>query len=293
MTGDFDPPISALREVVARALAEDLGVLGDLTSTALIPADAAGTGHFVARRPGIVAGTAAATEVFAQLDPAVTVTWAAADGDRVSAGQRIGTVSGPLRSLLTGERSALNFLGHLSGIATLTRAHVDAAATGDGGRGRIRDTRKTTPGLRALEKAAVRAGGGSNHRGNLSDAVLVKDNHLRHLSSAGGPGAGAIADAVERARSRWPGVAVEVEADTLDQVSEAKAAGADIILVDNMTPDEVAKAVAIADGTVPIEVSGRVTLDTVAAYAAAGADLISVGALTHSAPVLDIGLDLE
>ena len=292
MTGDFDPPISAVREVVARALAEDLGVLGDLTSTALIPADAAGTGHFVARRPGIVAGTAAATEVFAQLDPAVTVTWAAADGDRLSAGQRIGTVSGPLRSLLTGERSALNFLGHLSGIATLTRAHVDAAA-GAGGRGRIRDTRKTTPGLRALEKAAVRAGGGSNHRGNLSDAVLVKDNHLRHLSSAAGPGAGAIADAVERARSRWPGVAVEVEADTLDQVSEAKAAGADIILVDNMTPDEVAKAVAIADGAVPIEVSGRVTLDTVAAYAAAGADLISVGALTHSAPVLDIGLDLE
>lgn len=292
MTGDFDPPISAMREAVSRTLAEDLGVLGDLTSTALIPADAAGTGHFVARRPGILAGTATATEVFAQLDPTVTVTWAAADGDRLSAGQRLGTLRGPLRSLLTGERSALNFLGHLSGIATLTRAHVDAAA-GAGGRARIRDTRKTTPGLRALEKAAVRAGGGSNHRGNLSDAVLVKDNHLRHLASAAAPGAGAIAGAVERARSRWPGVAVEVEADTLDQVSEARAAGADVILVDNMTPDEVAKAVAIAGGAVPIEVSGGVTLDTVAAYAAAGADLISVGALTHSAPVLDIGLDLE
>jgi nicotinate-nucleotide pyrophosphorylase (carboxylating) len=292
VAGDFDPPISAIREAVTRALAEDLGVLGDLTSTALIPADAAGTGHFVARQPGIVAGTATATQVFAQLDPAVTVTWDAADGDRLSAGQRIGTVSGPLRSLLTGERSALNFLGHLSGIATLTRAHADAAS-GAGARCRIRDTRKTTPGLRSLEKAAVRAGGGSNHRGNLSDAVLVKDNHLRHLSVAGGARAGAIADAVERARSRWPGVAIEVEADTLDQVSEARAAGADIILVDNMTPDEVAKAVAIAGGAVPIEVSGRVTLDTVAAYAAAGADLISVGALTHSAPVLDIGLDLE
>ncbi len=283
MAGDFDPPISAVREAVARALAEDLGVLGDLTSTALIPAEALGVGHFVARRPGVLAGTAVAAEVFAQLDPAVSVTWAAADGDGLSAGQRIGTVTGPLRSVLTGERSALNFLGHLSGIATLTRAHVDAAA-GTGGRCRIRDTRKTTPGLRSLEKAAVRAGGGSNHRGNLSDAVLVKDNHLRQCS---------IADAVERARSRWPGVAVEVEADTLDQVSEAKAAGADIILVDNMTPDEVAKAVAIAGGGVPIEVSGGVTIDTVGAYAAAGADLISVGALTHSAPVLDIGLDLE
>lgn len=283
MSGDFDPPITAVREAVARALAEDLGVLGDLTSTALIAADAAGTGHFVARRPGVLAGTAAATEVFAQLDPTVTVTWAAGDGEPLSAGQRIGTVNGPLRSVLTGERSALNFLGHLSGIATVTRAYADAAAAG-GGRCLIRDTRKTTPGLRALEKAAVRAGGGANHRGNLSDAVLVKDNHLRHST---------IADAVARARSRWPGVVVEVEADTLDQVSEAKAAGADIILVDNMTPDEVAKAVAIVGGAVPIEVSGGVTLDTVAAYAAAGADLISVGALTHSAPVLDIGLDLD
>lgn len=276
---DLDPPITAVREAVARALAEDLGVLGDLTSTALIPADAAGTGHFVARRPGVLAGTAAATEVFAQLDPAVTMTWAAADGDTLEAGQRIGTVTGPLRSVLTGERSALNFLGHLSGIATVTRTYVDAA-----GRCRIRDTRKTTPGLRALEKAAVRAGGGANHRGNLSDAVLVKDNHLRHCT---------IAEAIVRAQSRWPGVVVEVECDTLDQVAEAKAAGAGLVLVDNMTPDEVARAVGIAGGAFPIEVSGGVTLDIVAAYAAAGADLISVGALTHSAPVLDIGLDLD
>jgi nicotinate-nucleotide pyrophosphorylase (carboxylating) len=283
VSGDFDAPVTAIREAVTRALAEDLGVLGDLTSTALIPADAVGTGYFVARRPGVLAGTAVAVEVFAQLDPAVSVTWDTADGDRLEAGQRIGAVTGPLRSLLTGERSALNFLGHLSGIATLTRTHADAAGAA-GGRALIRDTRKTTPGLRALEKAAVRAGGGANHRGTLSDAVLVKDNHLRHCT---------IADAVARARRRWPGVAVEVEADTLDQVSEAKDAGADIILVDNMTPDEVAKAVAIAGGSVPIEVSGRVSLDTVAAYAAAGADLISIGALTHSAPVLDIALDLE
>ena len=280
MAGDFDAPVTAVREAVARALAEDLGVLGDLTSTALIPAAAAGHGLFVARRPGVLAGTAAATEVFAQLDPAVTVTWTAADGDALEAGQDIGTVTGPLRSVLTGERSALNFLGHLSGIATLTRAYVEAA----GGRSRIRDTRKTTPGLRALEKAAVRAGGGSNHRGNLSDAVLVKDNHLRHCT---------IAEAVDRARTRWPGVTVEVECDTLDQLAEAMAAGADLALVDNMTPEDVAKAVALADGVLPIEVSGRISLETVAAYAAAGADLISVGALTHSAPVLDIALDLE
>jgi nicotinate-nucleotide pyrophosphorylase (carboxylating) len=280
VTRDFDPPVTAIREAVGRALAEDLGVLGDLTSTALIPADATGTAHFMARVPGVLAGTAAATEVFAQLDPTVAVTWEATDGDVLAAGQRIGTVAGGLRSLLTGERSALNFLGHLSGIATLTRAHVDACE----GRCRIRDTRKTTPGLRALEKAAVRAGGGANHRGNLSDAVLIKDNHLRHCG---------IGEAVDRARARWPGAVVEVECDTLDQVSEATAAGADLLLVDNMTPDEVAKAVAIAGGATPVEVSGRVTLATVAAYAAAGADLISVGALTHSAPVLDIALDLE
>ena len=280
MAGDFDPPTSAVKEAVTRALAEDLGVLGDLTSTALIPSDAAGTAHFVSRRPGVLAGTAVATEVFAQLDPAVTLTWAATDGDHLEPGQRLGTVSGPLRSLLTGERSALNFLGHLSGIATVTAAYVAAA----GDRARIRDTRKTRPGLRALEKAAVRAGGGANHRGNLSDAVLIKDNHLRRCS---------IAEAIERAQSRWPGVVVEVECDTLDQVAEAKAAGATLVLVDNMTPDEVARAVGIAGGAFPIEVSGRVTLDTVAAYAAAGADLISVGALTHSAPVLDIGLDLD
>jgi nicotinate-nucleotide pyrophosphorylase (carboxylating) len=291
MAGDFDPPVSAVREAVARALAEDLGVLGDLTSTALIPSDATGTAHFVARRPGVLAGTALATEVFAQLDPTVAVTWSAGDGDRLVAGQRLGTVSGPLRSLLTGERSALNFLGHLSGIATLTRAHVDAAAAA-GGRTRIRDTRKTTPGLRALEKAAVRAGGGANHRGNLSDAVLIKDNHVRHLEGTVGV-AGSIAEAIERAQARWPGVVVEVECDTLDQVAEAKAAGATLVLVDNMSPDDVARAVGIAGGAFPIEVSGRVTLDTVAAYTAAGADLISIGALTHSAPVLDIALDLD
>jgi nicotinate-nucleotide pyrophosphorylase (carboxylating) len=280
VTGDFDPPVSAVVEAVRQALAEDLGTLGDLTTTALIPADVDGHARMVARAAGVLAGTAAATEVYGYLDPAVSVDWDVTDGDDVAAGTVIGTVRGPLRSVLTGERSALNFLGHLSGIATLTRAYVTAA----GDRAAIRDTRKTTPGLRALEKAAVRAGGGVNHRGSLSEAVLVKDNHLRWCS---------IADAVAKARRRWPGVTIEVECDTLDQVAEAKAAGADLVLLDNMTPGEVTEAVGILGGAAPVEVSGRVTLETVAAYAAAGADLISVGALTHSAPVLDIALDLD
>lgn len=280
MSGDFDPPAPAVREAVARALAEDLGPLGDLTSVALIPVDALGTGRLVARAAGVLAGTAAATEVFAQVDPSVEVAWRARDGDGLDPGQELASVTGPLRSILTGERSALNFLGHLSGVATLTRRYVTAAA----GRARIRDTRKTTPGIRALEKAAVRAGGGANHRGNLSDAVLVKDNHLRLAT---------IEEAVSRARHRWPSATVEVECDTLAQVAEAKAAGADLVLVDNMTPDEVSEAVAFLGGALPVEVSGGVTLDTVAAYAGAGADFISVGALTHSAPVLDLALDLE
>jgi nicotinate-nucleotide pyrophosphorylase (carboxylating) len=237
----------------------------------------------VARAQGVLAGTACAVEVFAQLDPGVQLVWTADDGDRLTPGTVFGRVEGPLRSVLAGERSALNFLGHLSGVATFTRQFVDAVDAA-GGRARIRDTRKTVPGLRALQKAAVRAGGGANHRGGLGDAVLIKDNHLRVAS---------IAESIAAARSRWPGVTVEVECDTLDQVSEARAAGATLVLVDNMTPDEVAKAVAILGGTALIEVSGGVMLDTVAAYAAAGADLISVGALTHSAPNLDLALDLE
>jgi nicotinate-nucleotide pyrophosphorylase (carboxylating) len=269
-----------LREVVARALAEDLGALGDLTSVALIPEGAKGSGRFLARQAGVLAGTAAATEVFAELDSGVRVSWKRRDGDDLEAGQEFGLIRGRLRSVLAGERCALNFLGHLSGVATLTRAYTRAA----GDRARIRDTRKTLPGLRALEKAAVRAGGGANHRGGLSDAVLIKDNHLRVCT---------ITVAVARARSRWPGTVIEVECDTLEQVAEAKAAGADLVLLDNMSPDDVGRAVAVLGGAAQIEVSGRVTLDNVAAYAAAGADLISVGALTHSAPVLDLALDLD
>ena len=269
-----------LRDVVARALAEDLGALGDLTSVALIPEGAKGSGRFVARQAGVLAGTAAATEVFAQLDSGVRVAWKNRDGDDLEAGQEFALIRGRLRSVLAGERCALNFLGHLSGVATLTRAYTRAA----GDRARIRDTRKTLPGLRALEKAAVRAGGGANHRGGLSDAVLIKDNHLRVCT---------ITVAVARARSRWPGTVIEVECDTLEQVAEAKAAGADLVLLDNMSPDDVGRAVAVLGGAAQIEVSGRVTLASVAAYAAAGADLISVGALTHSAPVLDLALDLD
>jgi nicotinate-nucleotide pyrophosphorylase (carboxylating) len=274
------PPAPAVRELVARALAEDLGPLGDLTA-ALLPAGVAGVADLVPRAGGVLAGRLAATEAFAQVDTEVTVRWSADDGDEVAPGQPVAEVAGPLGSILTSERTALNLLGHLSGIATLTRRYVDAAAPA-----RVRDTRKTTPGLRALEKAAVRAGGGVNHRGSLSDGVLLKDNHLAGLS---------IADAVEAARRRWPGRAVQVECDSFGQVKEALEAGADLILLDNMTPAEVAACVASVRkaGRCLVEVSGGVTLDAVAAYAAAGADLISVGALTHSAPVLDIGLDVR
>ena len=276
MTSTFHPPVPAVREAVARALAEDLGPLGDLTA-ALLPPGVAGRAAFVPRAAGVLAGRRAATEAFAQLDPAVVVEWAADDGDPLVAGRPVGIVSGPLAPLLTAERTALNFLSHLSGVATLTRRYVEAAAPAA-----IRDTRKTTPGLRALEKAAVRAGGGVNHRGSLSDGVLLKDNHLAGMS---------IADAVGRSRAMWPGRSVQVECDAADQVTEAVAAGAELVLLDNMTPEQVAVCVALVDGRCLVEVSGGVTLDTVAAYAAAGADLISVGALTHSAPVLDIGLD--
>jgi len=229
-----------------------------------------------------VAGRRCAEEAFARIgEGAVELVWRADDGDAVAAGAELARLRGPLRPVLTAERTALNLLCHLSGVATLTRRYVDAVA---GTPCRILDTRKTTPGLRALEKAAVRAGGGANHRGSLSDMVLVKDNHLAGTT---------IAAAVAEARRRWPMRTVEVECDRLDQVREAAAAGVDVVMVDNMAPDQVAEAVAAVAGRALVEVSGGVTLATVAAYAAAGADLVSVGALTASAPVLDVGLDLS
>jgi nicotinate-nucleotide pyrophosphorylase (carboxylating) len=276
----FDPPPPTVRALVELALAEDLGLLGDITSVACITDSAAGRGRFVARAEGVVAGTAAATETFAQVDPLLTVHWQVLDGDSVEPGVVLGTVEGPLRSILTGERVALNFLTHLSGVATFTHLYVLAA----GGRARILDTRKTLPGLRAFEKAAVRAGGGFNHRESLSDAVLIKDNHLVRAG---------VAVSIERARARWPNRIIEVECDSLEQVAEAKSAGPDIVLLDNMRPDSVREAVALLGGAVEIEVSGNVALDSVGAYAEAGADYISVGAITHSARALDIGLDVE
>jgi nicotinate-nucleotide pyrophosphorylase (carboxylating) len=276
---DFDPPGPLVVDAVTTALREDLGVMGDITSVACIDADASASACFVARDDGVLAGTALATEVFRQIDPAVEVTWAAADGDAIAGKVEIGRVTGSLRSILGGERVALNFLGHCSGIASTTRRYVDAAH----GKARIRDTRKTLPGLRAIQKAAVRAGGGFNHRDSLSDAVLVKDNHLAVLG---------VTRAVDRARERWPGRIVEIECETLAQVSQACDAGADFVLLDNMAPDQVAEAVAEVRGRAFVEVSGSITLELVSAYADAGADFISVGALTHSVRNLDIGLDI-
>jgi nicotinate-nucleotide pyrophosphorylase (carboxylating) len=289
MHDPLGPPIAAVRAAVARALDEDLTPLGDITS-ALLPPDLMASADFVARAPGVLAGVACATEAFAQVDESVTVTWASSDGDDVDAKQVLGRVRGPLPSILTAERTALNFLSHLSGVATLTRRFVDAA--GRGGSARIWDTRKTTPGLRALEKAAVRAGGGVNHRGNLSDWILLKDNHLALLG---------MEEGVARARRQWPARTVHVECDDLSQLERALEADADAILLDNMTPDEVLECVASADRFAAdrgsrrplLEVSGEVSLETVASFAATGVDCISVGALTKSAPVLDIGLDIE
>jgi nicotinate-nucleotide pyrophosphorylase (carboxylating) len=252
--------------------------MGDVTG-ALIPIDVLVRADIVSREEGVLAGRLCATETFAQVDPAVVVTWSLDDGEELEAGAHIATVEGSLPSLLSAERTALNFLCHLSGVASITRRFVRAAA----GHARIRDTRKTTPGIRALEKAAVRAGGGVNHRGSLSDGILVKDNHLGGLS---------IKAAVRRARLRWPGRSVQVECDTPEQVEVACAAGTDLVLLDNMTPDQVADCVKQVDGRCLVEVSGGITLATVGQYADAGPDLISVGTITHSAPIVDIGLDL-
>ena len=267
-----------MRDVVAAALAEDLGPLGDLTAS-LLPAKATGDATIVPRNDGVLAGCELAHEAFSQVDTRVAVAWTSSDGDRVRAGDAVARVVGPLASILTAERTALNFLSHLSGIATLTRRYVDAA----GGRVAIRDTRKTTPGLRALEKAAVRAGGGVNHRGNLSDGILVKDNHLAGLT---------IGYAVATARRLWPGRTVQVECDDMDQLEQALTAGADLVLLDNMSPAQVRDCVDLVNKRCLVEVSGGVSLATVEAYADTGVDMIAIGALTHSAPILDIGLDL-
>ena len=278
------PPRIAVVDAVSRAIAEDVLPLGDLTAS-LVPEAASASISMVSRADGIVAGQACALETFLQIDPSLQVQWRVDDGEAVGPGDVVAVITGSLRSILTAERTALNFVGHLSGVASLTRRFVDAVAAANPD-ARVLDTRKTTPGLRALEKAAVRAGGGHNHRGSLSEAVLVKDNHLGGVS---------ITLAVERAKRLWPGRMVEVECDRIEQVAEAVAAGATVVMLDNMRPDEVSECAALvrSAGTgALVEVSGGVDLDTAPLMAAAGADLISVGALTHSAPVLDFGFDL-
>ncbi len=279
-----DPPIEAVRQAVARALAEDVLPLGDL-SASLVDASSLAETAIVARAGGVVAGRLCALESFRAIDPTVGVDWRVLDGADVEAGTVVAFVRGPLRSVLTAERTALNFLCHLSGVASATRRVVEAVAAANPST-RVVDTRKTTPGLRALEKAAVRAGGGRNHRGSLSDGILLKDNHLGDMP---------ITDAVARARERFPLRMVEVECDRPDQAMEAASAGAHIVMLDNMTPEGVAHTVRelrAAGLEVLVEVSGGLDESTAPAFAAAGADLVSVGALTHSAPALDFGLDL-
>jgi nicotinate-nucleotide pyrophosphorylase (carboxylating) len=275
----FDPPRATVRRAVRDALAEDLGILGDITSLACVDEDKRADAMFVARADGVFAGSALAVETFRRLDERVELQWYSHDGDSIATGSHIARIAGPLRSILTGERVALNFLCHCSGIATMTHRYVMAAH----GKARILDTRKTLPGLRAIQRAAVRAGGGFNHRDSLSDAVLIKDNHVA---------ATGIAKSIERARSAWPGRTVAVECDALEQVIEARDAAADRVLLDNMTPAQVREAVALLEGAVEVEVSGGVTLETVGTYAQAGVDFVSVGALTHSVAVFDIGLDM-
>jgi len=276
----------ATRRLIELALAEDLGPTGDRTSLATIPAGSTATAALVARSPGVLAGLPAAAMVCHAVDPTLTYTIAIDDGALLERGTAIATVSGSLRAILAAERTALNFLQHLSGIATLTRKFVDAAT---GYRAKILDTRKTTPGWRLLEKYAVRMGGGVNHRAGLYDAILIKDNHLAGLH-------GDVRKAVETARA-YPGNAalpVEVEVETLEQLNDALAVHAEIVLLDNMNLDSLRAAVARRDALAPkvlLEASGGVNLLTVRDIASTGVDRISVGALTHSAPALDIALD--
>jgi len=271
----------AVQQLVDLALSEDIAA-GDVTTEATIDPEAQGAGRIVAREAGVVAGLDVAALVFEKLDPAVRFERHVRDGDEVQPGQPVATVSGPLRALLTGERVALNFLQHLSGVATKTRrlaaliAHTKA---------KLLDTRKTTPGMRLLEKYAVRCGGGENHRMNLAEAVLLKDNHIAAV--------GGVAEAVRRARERAPrGLRVQVEVSSIAELEEALSAGAHAVLLDNMSLEDIRRAVELCAGRCFVEASGGVTEKTIVAIAEAGVDAISCGALTHSAPALDMSLEL-
>lgn len=269
-----------LERIVLAALAEDVGQ-GDVTTDATVPADAIGTAELLVQEHGVVCGLRAAETTFRALDPDLEFDVLVAEGSSIEGPGAVALLSGSKRAILTGERVALNFLGRLSGIATLTRRYVEAVA---GTRAAILDTRKTTPGLRALERHAVVCGGGRNHRFGLDDGVLVKDNHLRAT--------GSIAQAIESLRASTP-LPIEVECDTLDQVAEALASDVDAILLDNMTLEDLRSAVVLAGGRARLEASGGITLDNVRAVAETGVDEISVGALTHSARSLDVSLELK
>ncbi|HEV7205763.1 MAG TPA: carboxylating nicotinate-nucleotide diphosphorylase [Jatrophihabitans sp.] len=275
-------PRDVVADIVARALAEDLGPEGDVTTTSTVDAATVSAANLVSRQDGVVAGLPVAAYVFETVGQGrVQVEFGSADGARVTSGEVLATVRGPMRDLLTAERTALNLLGHLSGVATLTRRWVDAI---EGTGAAIRDTRKTMPGLRALEKYAVRCGGGVNHRMSLSDAALVKDNHV--------VAAGGVVEAFRRVRTAHPDLPLEIEVDTVEQAREVIDAGADLVLLDNMGPALLREVVAYARGRARLEASGRLSLDTAREVAGTGVDYLAVGALTHSASVLDIGLDI-
>jgi len=288
MTFEPTPALAPLARIlieplVRAALLEDLGRAGDITTAAVVPAELEARTALIARQAGVVAGLDLARLAFELIDPRIAFRVERQDGEAVGPGERIAAIEGPARGILTAERTALNFLCHLSGIATAT-ASVVAALRGH--KAQVVCTRKTTPGLRALEKYAVRAGGGGNHRFGLDDAVLIKDNHVAM--------AGGVREALRRARAAVGHlVKIEVEVDTLEQLTEAMAEEVDALLLDNMDPATLAKAVALVDGRAITEASGRITPETAPSVAASGVDLISIGWLTHSAPILDIGLDFE
>jgi len=279
-----------VHSIVRAALAEDIGA-GDITTESAIPADARAEAYFVAREPCIVAGLPLAEAVFIELDRDVSVNLLIDEGDKVEHGERVCRLAGPARAILTGERTALNFLQRLSGIATLTHRFVDAVAQAPlPVKPIILDTRKTTPTLRLLEKYAVEIGGGENHRMGLFDAVMIKDNHRAILARLGPK---ALGDAVATARKNHPHAPIVIEADALDHVDEALAVGADHILLDNMTPDELREAVRLVAGRAKTEASGGITLGDVAEIATTGVDYISIGALTHSARAVDFSLEVQ
>ena len=285
MSRYLHPPHHDVVDVVRRSLTEDLTPLGDLTAS-LVPPGARATAAIVSRPGGTIAGTACVAETVAQVDRELSLDWMVVEGEQVDARQVLGTIRGSLESILIAERTCLNFLMYLSGIATNTRRYVDAAT----GSAQVWDTRKTTPGLRSLEKAAVRAGGARNHRGNLSDWIMLKDNHLMGVS---------IADGVAAAKERWPARTVHVEADRLEQVETAVHARADAILLDNMSAETLSEAVALVDslagdGPRPLlEASGGIDLTTIEAISHTGVDMISTSKLSFGAPTLDIGLDIQ